>query len=118
MKVGHGQFLKERHDGISFFYGDEWKDIGYFLNKDDFIVESFAGFYDKYDCSIYEGDIVRFVEKDTDIGWFEVVEYDIKFGFNYFFGNVCNNIKEIEVMGNIHEHPYMIEHCKSYVKKD
>ena len=91
-----------------------WEDcFGDFLNNENYIVEQCTGLKDKNGKLIYEGDIVRtsgnYQEGVYKIGWNEDdAEYDLYKG-DYFIYQLVNRFNSVEVIGNIHENPELLE---------
>ncbi|EAC8106136.1 hypothetical protein IA51_14565 [Listeria monocytogenes] len=90
---------------------------------DDVVLMQYTGLKDKSDNKIFEGDIVAFSEDDFHV-FNSQVEYfledgypafDIKVPSTYYFdSNVFSEVSmsglyEIEVIGNIHENPELLE---------
>ena len=87
---------------------------GYDHEGDGSAFMQYTGLKDKNNKDIYEGDIVQGYENGIKIGTDEIVFKNGRFNFKdtpsdlvywiYSFG-----VKEIEVIGNIHEHPQLIK---------
>lgn len=90
-----------------------------YLKNDDFIVEQYTGIKDKNGKEIYEGDLVSCGTIDgnpvglvgfrTEFGCWEVLDPKHAFGGENFTEHYCN---EMEVVGNIHENPELLERKK------
>lgn len=82
------------------------------------VLEQFTGLHDKNGKGIYEGDIVKLhvviLSPDDKVG---IVEYISKYGYCINFGAkvarqeywAANDKHTIEVIGNIHENPELLE---------
>ena len=91
-------------------------------NDEVFTVEQFTGLRDKNRKEIYEGDICRVVRwKDTEDESFiigeifeEKASFHIKNGYAICSTDLIGQIKPdiIEVIGNIHENPELLEVTK------
>lgn len=104
--------------------GTSMSDLSIYLNNDDCLLSSlsqFTGLKDKKGKEIYEGDVIKhpFAESPEDKGF--LVVYDVfKYRFlNMYFLDVNSElyeieedsidyIKEIEIIGNIHENPELL----------
>ncbi|EAF1642490.1 hypothetical protein CJJ33_14550 [Listeria monocytogenes] len=92
-------------------------------NFDDVLLMQYTGLKDKNGKKIFEGDIVAFSEDDfhvfnSQVEYFSEDGYpafDIKVPSDYYFdSNVFSEVSmsglhEIEVIGNIHENPELME---------
>ncbi|MBS9336426.1 YopX family protein [Fructobacillus papyrifericola] len=84
----------------------------------DTVVEQFTGLHDKNGKDIYESDVVKLhvviLSPDDKVG---VIEYSPEFGYCINFGKAiarqeywaANDKHTIEVIGNIHENPELLE---------
>lgn len=91
-----------------------WEDcFGDFLNNENYIIEQCTSLKDKNGKLIYDGDIVRtsgnYQEGVYKIGWNEDdAEYDLYKG-DCFIYQLVNRFNSVEVIGNIHENPELLE---------
>lgn len=104
------------------FNFDGWTDN--FGNKGrlkDIVIEQYTGFDDKNDEPIYEGDIVHGYDQEPDrddgyIGSSVIEVINFKWG-SFWLGDLKNRIMVytppiIEVIGNVHENPELLEEDK------
>ena len=77
----------------------------------------FTGLHDEEGKEIYEGDIVKFQEIYTEEPQIEIAITEWKEGGFYYRWLGCNdyqhiNETEIEIIGNIYEHPHLLDDPK------
>ncbi|EPS8735746.1 YopX family protein [Listeria monocytogenes] len=125
--------LMQFEDSATFIFADERKGAStltyahFIINNmhaiDEKTVGQYTGLKDKNGKKIFEGDIVAFSEDDfhvfnSQVEYFSEVGYpafDIKVPSTYYFdSNVFSEVSmsglyEIEVIGNIHENPELLE---------
>lgn len=87
--------------------------------KDEFELMQFTGLYDSKENPIYEGDIIKRTYKDKTFCIFPVelsiYEDDEQYstyehcGWNYNGRSLVDALNQIEVIGNIHETPELLE---------
>ena len=86
---------------------DCWEDcFGDFLCCEDYVLEQCTGLKDKNGKLIYEGDIVLVEDNKCPIEWeSENARYNV-----VGYGEIAYlNYNDIEVIGNIHENPELLE---------
>ncbi|MDO4978755.1 MAG: YopX family protein [Candidatus Saccharibacteria bacterium] len=83
------------------------------LRPDEFVIEQYTGLKDKNGKEIYEGDVIK-THKTMD-KYFTVGYYMTRYGYAPYFTPLMDYISglvdgaEIEVIGNIHENPELLE---------
>jgi len=102
---------------------DSW---GLFVNRpDEYTIMQFTGLYDKNGKEIYEGDILKsgWLDKNVICQWkdkyagfyIDVPGFSYNFSYNKETAEVISltiNPENIEIIGNIHENPELIEDLK------
>jgi hypothetical protein len=88
----------------------EQKDIYIQVQPNECIIEQFTGLHDKNGKEIYEGDLIKY-GSDAPL---EVIYRESCFCYNqksrYISRlQIFDNINKIEVIGNIHENPELLE---------
>lgn len=101
--------------------------IGYsYVQPDDVIVEQYTGMKDANGKEIYEGDIVRVSDVDGNGGYvdtviwggeddypaFDLKNHAVEYDSNALSSIVNGGFETIEVIGNIHENPELLEEDK------
>jgi hypothetical protein len=76
------------------------------------IVERFTGLRDCTGKDIYEGDIVKTTTGNCVVVW-QRQSAAFVFGMNgWMYNHFIEEMGEVEVIGNIHEHPHLLEKKK------
>ncbi|EAI7289880.1 hypothetical protein CLN41_06450 [Campylobacter coli] len=111
--------------GITFTETDRINEVEFVKNKNDLEIELFTGYYDYKGNKIYIGDIIECLvftnEKNSEI-FYEIICFDMELGLcsklsNGDGGNLFdllrdkNNktIKDVYVVGNIHENKELLK---------
>lgn len=88
------------------------------IHNADYIVMQYTGLKDRSGVEIYEGDILRFHDPDdfdheephlTDISWHEEQGCWMTDDIERTLGDVLLWYNEVEVIGNIHENPELLD---------
>ncbi|GAP02027.1 hypothetical protein FFRU_260090 [Fructobacillus fructosus] len=113
--ISYGE--REDFDDMIGFRFEHTENVDGDLSKER-VLEQYTGLRDKNDREIYEGDIVKLhvviLSPDDKIGY---IEYRPEFGYCINFGKsiarqeywAANDKHTIEVIGNIHENPELLE---------
>lgn len=103
---------KETHSGFGF------SDMYMVDISDKRILMQFTGLHDKNGVEIYEGDVVQGSHRNQRDDELIFIEQEVRFHNGcYMFGNwnaheYFNQHQHIEVIGNIYEHPHLLEDNK------
>ena len=98
--------------------GRFYEGLEYITEADRLDVMQFTGLHDRNGKEIYEGDIVTYIDYDGNYEYSYtnkgVVEYDESGAFYYFtnryeIGMLDMDYSQIEVIGNIHENPELLQ---------
>lgn len=86
-------------------YEIQYSLFDYYIDDDRYVIEQCTGLKDKNGRLIYEGDIVKFRE----IGVITWSKYAPAFICEKDGWNVADVGKKLEIIGNIHENPELLE---------
>lgn len=113
------EFIYNIQDVGSDFSIQCWEDcFGDFLFNEDYIIEQCTGLKDKNGKLVYEGDILGGVLASTYVHWCkDCKSFQLKnsigdcmcCGGDIFWYEVTEDNGKLEVVGNIHENPELLE---------
>jgi hypothetical protein len=96
---------------------ENFENQNYFDSDIDYVVQQFAGLYDKNDNPIYEGDRVRFSYIENEYFFGEVVWLEDRASFGVRYENITETFEDLgfvqkyfEVVGNIFKLPCNPDH--------
>lgn len=96
--------------------GGAGQDHMFEVDKDRFVVMQFTGLKDKNGKEIYENDVIRWGSKNLLVEWREGgfgvrkphLHRPKQTGWNWL-GSIADPDEDVEIIGNIHEHPDLLK---------